>query len=290
MIKDCWIVGDRFVNDIYYGLAEANQSHKRDQGEQLFIYSNFNIRGFVSNLLTKIKEAPARLVNSLIHAFNEKPAQDAEGRIVGPAQFLPCFIIVIADWDIVKHISHYKYGISRIAHRLIKWIITNMDRAIQTRKDDLSRIKMGAVVATEPKVVWVKMIDRAGCQDKALAVRGKFNSILEDILVDHSNHYIMEINAQLCDASFFANNTLNTNGAIRYWLEIDKLICMYEKHDISLMPIKALDQPSFRMPPPPPEGGRRRLDQQDNRHQRPNTGFIENSKDANHSQGFHKDR
>ena len=164
-IKDLWFVGDLFINDIYYTLAEANQCYKKDNDTQLYLYSQFNVQGFVSNPLTKIKEAPARLVNSLIHALNEKPVQDREGRYVGAAQFLPRFIIIIVDWDIVKHIGHFKFGMSIMIEKVLKWIITNMECAIMTRKEDLLRVKLGAIVSSEPKIIWVKMLDQIGCQD-----------------------------------------------------------------------------------------------------------------------------
>ena len=152
---------------------------------------------FLSNPLTKNKEASARLVNSLVHALNEKPMQDTEGRIIGNAHFLPRFIVVIPDWDLVKHIGHYKFGISIIAEKLLKWIVSAMERAVKTRRDDLARIKKGAVIASEPKIVWVKMIDQPGCFDKALAIQSKFNTILENILADFTNHYIVDLTTKL---------------------------------------------------------------------------------------------
>ena len=83
-----------------------------------------------------------------------------------------------------------------------------------TRKDDLSRAKAGATSHSEPKIVWIAMIDRVGCQDRALSIRNKFNSILETILADFDHHYIANINKLLSDSSFFSGTTLATSGTL----------------------------------------------------------------------------
>ena len=133
-------------------------------------------------------------------------------------------------------------------------MVSNIYRAIETRCDDLDRVKKGATVGSEPKVIWVKMIDRLGCKDKALAVRSKFSSVLEDVLSNYTNHYIMDVSKQMTDAKFFIKKTITTEGAIHYWFEIDNIIKLVDAREISLKPIKASEQPGqcYRMPPPPP--------------------------------------
>ena len=39
-------------------------------------------------------------------------------------------------------------------------MILNIDRILDSRKDDLRRIKPGAVEPEDPKIIWVKMINR----------------------------------------------------------------------------------------------------------------------------------
>ena len=114
MVKDCWIIGDKFINEIYYALPEANQDRISETNHKLHIYDNYNVRCFSSHRLTKIKEAPARLVNSLINALNEDKSIRSTHSMVErnlTAAFLPRFIIVVPDWDIVKHVGHYKFGV-----------------------------------------------------------------------------------------------------------------------------------------------------------------------------------
>ena len=92
------------------------------------------------------------------------------------------------------------------------------------RKEDLARTKAGATLPNEPKMIWVEMVDRVGCFDCALSVRIKFNSVLETILADHMHHYIIDINRQLNDSTYFSANTFNNEEATQYCLKINQKI------------------------------------------------------------------
>ena len=78
-----------------------------------------------------------------------------------------------------------------------------MTRAIDTRKEDLMKHLAGAVTYAEPKWLWVKMIDRVGVIDKSLALHGKFNHALENMLVGCKAHYLIDINKSMHDTVFF---------------------------------------------------------------------------------------
>ena len=169
--------------------------------------------------------------------------------------FLPGHILILPDWDIIKHIGHYKYGFSIIAEKILQWLVTNISRAVESRKDDLANVKTGATVHSEPKLIWVATINRIGCYDKALSVRSKFNSILEDVLGDFDGHYIVNMSKKMSKGAFYSQHGITQSGATRYWLEIDKTLKELDMHDMSLWPLKARECPqnSFKMPPPPPE-------------------------------------
>ena len=117
-LKDCWVIGDKFINEVYYTLPEANQNTLENSKEKLYLYDQLNVKCFSLHPLTKIKEAPAQLVNSLVHALNEKPP-DSESKTNVQTPFLPRFIIVVPDWDIVKYVGHYKYGVTIITEKIV---------------------------------------------------------------------------------------------------------------------------------------------------------------------------
>ena len=52
-------------------------------------------------------------------------------------------------------------------------MMTNMQRAINDKKQQIFKIKQGAVISTEPKVIWVKILDQMKTYEKMLTVRSK---------------------------------------------------------------------------------------------------------------------
>ena len=96
------------------------------------------------------------------------------------------------DWDLVKNLTDISFGISIIIERILKWVVKAINRAIQMRKDDLAKIKAGSVVRNEPKIMWVKMVNRPVVVHRALAIRHKFNRALENSIADNRNHFIMD--------------------------------------------------------------------------------------------------
>ena len=89
---------------------------------------------FSSNPLEKRYNAPACLVNAVIHALNE-------------SKKMPKLILILPDWDIVKMVGDVCFGISAILHSIIKWVVTNIHRSLEIRKDDLFRRKASAIAS-----------------------------------------------------------------------------------------------------------------------------------------------
>ena len=98
---------------------------------------------------------------------------------------------------------------------------------------------LGAVADGEPKVIWVKMINRHAEYDKVLSIRTRFNNILEELIVDRRYHHVMDVNAALDHANCFSpRNRLSPEGETRFWREIDQQIERFEYKKISLKPIR----------------------------------------------------
>ena len=109
----------------------------------------------------------------------------------------------------------------------------------------------------EPKLVYVKMIYRPR-KSNVQALRNIFNDALEDELVKHKNHFILNIRTK--QSAFDHANFLTDAGAEAYWEELDKQIEMFDNNNDILKPILQEDkQPKednssqqYRLPPPPP--------------------------------------
>ena len=70
------------------------------------------------------------------------------------------------------------------------------------------------------------MIDRVGVIDHALAIRYKFNKLLENALIERKNHFLFDISNAISDPALFSQplKKLNGDGEARYWLEIDNAV------------------------------------------------------------------
>ena len=212
-IKECWFVGDQFINQIYYMLPAQNTQNRLAKKNPMFVFDNYTVRSYSSHPLkpTKIMQPAARLVNVVIHGLNEN------------RDHLPAIIIMVPDWDLLKNLSKITFGITIVMEIVIGWVVKAINKAVQTRKDDLTKQKQGTIVYNEPKFLWIKMVDRHGVIDRTLALRHKFNKVLEETLAKHYDHYIADISHNVNDASHFSPQLkeFNEDGAAKYWKEVD---------------------------------------------------------------------
>ena len=239
---------------------------KQDKSTPPYIYQQYTVKCFTSSPSTKTESVPAGMVNSIVKALND-------------AHKLPRFIIIIPDWDLLHYSDHNTYGVEAVTQWAVGWMVSNIIKAIEMRKDQIYNSKRGAVVATEPKVVWVKMLQRMRSYDKILTVRSKFNSTVETLIANKWRHYIIDINPILCDVAYFTKtNQLTGEGIILFWKEINECIKLFDACKLQLMPCKDIlwdehtdsaAQLKFKMPLLPP---------------------LEVGRDKSHKTPFHQDR
>ena len=230
-----WFLGNLFVHENYHTLQQMHASTKVNKVNALYIYDMYNIRCFTANPLSEVHNVAARLVSALIKALND-------------AEKLPKAVIIIPDWDLIRYINFVECNAEVIFEDLLDWIITNMKRAVQSKRDYLLKKRAGAVMDNDPQIIWVKMINWFGCtphgtrgteQLRLLAQKGKFNRVLEDLLAKEHNHFIMDVNVAVHEAKYFsANNELSGDGRVRYWEEIIEQIQLFDFKKLSLKPLR----------------------------------------------------
>ena len=96
------------------------------------------------------------------------------------------------DWDILKSDNFFNYGIKEICEANTTWLTNEIERAVTIKKEDMRSIRKGAVIESEPKIIYVKMIYRP-TKNQVVAARNKFNDALEGALLSKHGHYIMEL-------------------------------------------------------------------------------------------------
>ena len=203
-----------FANDVFKALQDMQLGSGRSNKDKIFIQRYFNVKGNMANPIGAYDstDALSTLVNALIEALNE-------------STYLPKYIIVIPDWDILRFIKHYDSGITVMTGKIINWLTNQMIRAVDTRRDDLMRAHHGAVAPGEPKFVWVKMFNQVNALGDIFVVCNCYNRAMEDIIAAKKAHFTIDVNNALQDAVYFTRlNELNDDGKHRFWLEVnDKL-------------------------------------------------------------------
>ena len=188
-----WILGDAFLLDVFAHLSKIRLEAIRAKSPTPFIYDQYNIKFFTANPLSEVRSMLTKLVNSLIKALNE-------------ATKLPRFVLVIPDLDVMKFIGKVEEGVEAISifENALNWIILEMDKAVRAKKDELRKRRKGSVVSTEPKLIWVKTLNRPGVCSDLLKNRPNFNDAMEKCLLNKSGHYIIDITSQMMEKVTFS--------------------------------------------------------------------------------------
>ena len=227
--KDCWFIGDEFLTSAYKGFMAMRVDANDGKIPQPYTYDYYNVHFYHGHPLDLKSNALANIRNAVIEGLNENKHK------------LPRFLVIIPKDDILKCVNYFSYGISMITGRCLNWLITEIDKIIDGRKDQLRKRKPGLVGHNEPKVLWVKMMNRPNIgYDDLLACRGKFNTILKDLLTSRHHHYIMDVSKEVVHPlNFIANNKINARGLDDFWNALDQQIKRfdYNKGNFDPLPV-----------------------------------------------------
>ena len=172
------------------------------------MYDFYNVSCYTPNPSSLITNVMSRLVNCLVKALND-------------ALKLPRLIVVIPDMDLCNFVQNRfqpnTYDSPHIIREAVFWILNQFARAIESKKDNFMRRKIGAVIGSEPKVIWVKALYRtcSSCYNRDQCEH--FNNELEDLLHGRDCNYILSLNRFMDDDSFFdQRNNLTGLGRIDF--------------------------------------------------------------------------
>ena len=191
-----------------------------------YVYDYYNISCFTTNPKSLLKNTLARVVNALTKALND-------------ALQLPRIVLVIVENDILKFVDKNEFGVRTIVTDCLRWVINQISRAIEAKIDNLQRRRPGSVRLEDPKIIWMKMINRNfDEEDFLLKHRTKFNDAMEELLADKDDkHLILDISDKLVDPNQFdLFNQLNSHGMSCFWHAIDEKLELFDKNKLSLKP------------------------------------------------------
>ena len=212
-MRDVWFIGDDFLRTNFRSFM-ALETQAILQGRQkryTFDYYNAVCETSVKNSFNR--NAASRVINCLIEMFNTRAR-------------LPKTIVVILDADIIENFREYEFGVTYMSGRAIDWMSNEIERLIHIRKQDYLMKKKGALMADEPKVLFIKMLQRPHPTPQIL-VRGKFNRAMNDTLLYFHNMFIAEVRVN--QNNFDRLNNLISSGKVEFWRESDDILREFDR-------------------------------------------------------------
>ena len=185
-----------------------------------FMFSMFNVSTHYLDFGSTISS----IIHPLICTLNEQHR-------------LPKYILIFPDKDLLTSMKGHKIETSLVIGSTLHYIIRQMDIIIDRRKMDLLEYKPGAAPLAMPKIIWIRMLKcPKSIKSPIFGLRGKFNSILEERLLDGNaeNHYIMPI--EVVSNEFDLQGNLTSLGKESFWKEVDKAMRKFDANEIKLRP------------------------------------------------------
>ena len=181
----------------------------------------------MANPLSQVRQVPARLLNCMVKVLNE--CKDK----------LPQLIIMILDSDLVRYIQKESAECDEAYDKILYWLVKNIEKSLDAKKDDLYRKRKGAIAGGEPKIIWVAMLNHMGYFDRASIKYQVFNKAVLRSIADRKHHYYLDITVDLEDSGYFTkHNNLTGDGRVKFWKSVDQKIKDFDYKHISLKPNK----------------------------------------------------
>ena len=227
-LKDCWLVGDVFLNEMTSVLQDWRSDAVSHNETSPYLYEQYNVTYWYKSVLDPDPRA-VRLFNSFMDGLNS----DAK---------LPRYIIIFPEDDIIRGTRHIDFGITCILEETLDWMFFEMVKNIKRRRDDLKTIRAGALSSIfEPRLIWVGMIDRPEPEKildkKVLGLRRRFNEMLCNYISKERYMYFLNPYIPLTSDLFTNDAKLSSVGKLEYWSEINNQIRLFEKNENELLPV-----------------------------------------------------
>ena len=196
------------------------------------------------NKLPLTSQQLAKLINLFVDALNE-------------CKRLSKYVLIFPDKDYMFYMLTMKNSNSLIIGSTLHYLIRQYDTLIDRRIQELKERKIGAVPPDGlPKVIWIRMLKHP-FQETVMNSRSKFNSILEERILDgkEDRHKIMSITIPFCE--FDRRGNLTETGKAEFWREVGQAIKKFDIGDILLKPRKI--QPAVPLMPKKQDGFIKRM-------------------------------
>ena len=230
-LKDMWVVGDGFLHDCFSTFQATRMEARIDKTKPPYLHDYYNVQFFMCQPLSNVKSVEARIVNLLIEGLNNKLK-------------LPKYILIIPEKDFLAGMVPrlFDHGVKSLMKDGLEWMMKNMLRLLDTRKEDIRNKRPGALsTSAEPRLIWVTTMFRPKdvhpSVKEALKLVRKGNECLEELVktYDRYNHILYVENID--EYKYFDNmGKLTSSGKSAYWREIDSSMRKFDRGEIELDP------------------------------------------------------
>ena len=178
-----------------------------------YLYDYYNITCLTQNPLSANENTTSRIHNALVQGLNEQ-------------NVMPRIIIMITDLDILRFLNFFSFGESHVIGEALNWLLINCEHSIESKHEEYRKKKPGALVAGEPKMIWLGIPERPMYDHNFTPAIRKFNRILADLVEKKENNEYLSISDHLgpTQANYHQFFKLSGRGETSFWRAIDSVI------------------------------------------------------------------
>ena len=180
-----------------------------DKTDPQYMKDNFEVSGFMNNIdLSYDVNTVSRFRNGLVGAIRDHKT-------------FPKFVVIVPDNDIIKYIKGHHATSSAAMERILKWLMSQMDRLIATQREYLP-----LKARSYPTMIWIAPPShRNFCNNE---LRKNFTRALEKCASYHNKTFALHLKKswEENDSALFNadDNRLTVAGYKSYWSGVDKAL------------------------------------------------------------------
>ena len=234
------MIGDSFLGTAIKEFYQLKNHPIKELRYHPYLTAHYNVEPFFSPVKPIVRSLLARFTHALARGLNDQAKLNATN-----PPFLPRYIVIFPDKDIVEDVlqdmEKPDYGITEEITDALKWLIVNINKMIDDRKENLVKLRPGAVSsASEPHLIWVQMLRRPenSFNKEVFSLTRKFNKILEEVIEGDKRSHILKVYVESNLKNFDQYGNITPQGYYNYWKIIDDTMKEFDLGLTELAPTK----------------------------------------------------
>ena len=213
------------------------RSMNKSMNSKLHLFKQYNIEALVAPQLSQTRSVLSQLFNAFVKALND-------------FKYLPKYILIMLDKDIIDNIGVYDFGIADTIKDCIKWLLININHYLELHTEDMTGKRPGPIFSTsEPWLIWITMLCRPvdSFAKNVFSLVCKFNNILETVISGDKRSHILKVHIDTHTGNFDRIGNLTNNGQHDFCWCIDNEMNDFDFGNTELQPFAGKNPPT-RMP------------------------------------------